>query len=321
MVQIICSVAEGLSGYEGFTGWLLVWMTYTLFGYAILTGTSIASFIYYYGYPTYDKWRYKTNPKYPSPTYVLGEVFLGGILGPPSVTLVASLHLVLIANGTMKHHCDTPQTWGYRIFSGIFVFVGTDLYEWGWHYLGHAVERLWSVHRHHHKYYNPTPFGTVADWPMDNIMRSLYVVVPNLVSYSIFGVLLDVDMVYFVAGGLFASWGLYLHCGHELACLPHDHCILNTSYQHYVHHAISVKNKPYHTGFFVKVWDQLAGSVYCGKQVIPAVEDQKLGNRSRERWEKDVAPNLPDYSVLLSPSWWASNWHLAPGLQLWAMSS
>jgi len=108
--------------------------------------------------------------------------------------------------------------------------------------------------------------------------------------------------------------------GHELACLPHDHPILNTSYQHYVHHAISVKNKPYHTGFFIKTWDRLAGSVYRGKQVIPAVEDQKLGNRSRERWEKEVAPNLPDYKVLLSPSWWASNWRFAPGLAMGVMT-
>jgi hypothetical protein len=35
--------------------------------------------------------------------------------------------------------------------------------------------------------------------------------------------------------------------------------------QHYLHHAISVKNKPYHTGFFFKLWDQLFGSMYKGE--------------------------------------------------------
>lgn len=320
MVQVICSIAQGLSFYEGIRGFLLLWMAYAAFVYVVLTGSSIAAFCYYYVYPTYDKWRFKTNPKYPSPTYVLGELFLGGILGPPSVSLVAAIHLFLVANGTLKHHCDTPVTWSYRLFSALFVIIVTDLYEWGWHYLGHWMDNLWVVHKHHHKYYNPTPFGTVADWPVDNFMRSLYVVVVNLVSFCLIGMPLDLDMVYFATGFFTMGWGMYLHTGHELASIPHDHPFLNTSYQHYVHHAISVKNKPYHTGFFVKLWDNLAGSVYKGSQVIPAVEDQKLGNRSRERWEKEVLPNLPDYSVLLSPRWWASNWRLAPGLALWVMS-
>jgi len=319
-MQLICTAAESLPEFGGFAGWLVIWMAYSGFAWVVLTCPSVACFVHYYGYPTYEKWCYKTNPKYPSPTYVLGELFLGGILGPPSVTVVASLHLFYIANGTLKHHCDTPQTWGYRIFSAMFVVVVTDFYEWGWHYLGHYVESLWSVHRHHHKYYNPTPFGTVADWPMDNFMRSLYVVIVNAVAYCVVGMPLDLDMVYFATGFVTMVWGMYLHCGHELTWLPHDHRILNTSYQHYVHHAISVKNKPYHTGFFVKAWDQLAGSVYRGKQVIPAVEDQKLGNRSRERWEKEVAPNLPDYKALLSPGWWASNWRFAPGLALGFMT-
>lgn len=34
--------------------------------------------------------------------------------------------------------------------------------------------------------------------------------------------------------------------------------------QHYAHHAISIKNKPYHTGFFFKLWDQLFGSTWTG---------------------------------------------------------
>jgi len=319
MVQLVCSAAETLSVINngGFTGWLAIWMLATGFTYLVLTGGCLACFRHYYMKPSYDKWRFKTNPKYPPPTYVLGEFFLGGILGPPTVTVMASLHLFLIGNGTLKHHCDTPQTWSYRIFSAIVVIAVTDLYEWGWHYLGHYVESLWAVHRHHHKYYNPTPFGTIADWPMDNFMRSLYVIVVNAVSYCVIGMPLDLDMVYFVFSFMVGAYGMYLHSGHELECLPHDHRIFNTCYQHYVHHAVSVKNKPYHTGFFVKIWDDLAGSVYRGEQVIPAIEDQKLGNRSRERWEKEVAPNLPDYSVLFSPKWWASNWRFAPGLAVY----
>merc|ERR550532_42627 len=214
-------------------------MAYAGFVYMVLTGSSIACFVYYYGYPTYEKWCYKTNPKYPSPTYVLGELFLGGILGPPSVSLVASLHLCLISNGTLKHHCDTPTTWSYRLFSVFMVVLVTDLYEWGWHYLGHWIDRLWIVHKHHHKYYNPTPFGTIADYPFDNFMRSLYPIVVNLVVYGLVGMSTDLDMLYFVMGFPTMIWGMYLHCGHEIAWLPHDHPVLNTSFQHYAHHAIS----------------------------------------------------------------------------------
>lgn len=317
MVQVICSVAEALAPYDGLSGWLLVWIAYAGFVYVVLTGSSVVAFCYYYVYPTYDKWRFKSNPKYPSASYVLGELFLGGILGPPSVTFVASIHLHLISNGTLRHHCDTPTTWSYRLFSACMVILVTDFYEWGWHYLGHWIDRLWVVHKHHHKYYNPTPFGTIADYPMDNFMRSLYVVVVNAVAFCVVGMPLDLDMVYFATGFITMFWGMYLHCGHELECLPYDHAWLNTSFQHYAHHAISVKNKPFHTGFFIKLWDRLAGSEYTGTQVIPAVEDQKLGNRSLEKWEKDVKPSLPDYSVLFSPAWLSSNWHLAPGLAIW----
>jgi lathosterol oxidase len=319
MVQLICSAAEGLSSFQGLEGWFMIWMFFSLFGYLVLTGASIAAFIYWYVYPTYEKWCTKTNPKYPSPTYVAGELFLGGILGPLAVSFSMSIHLYLIGNGTLRHHCDTPLTWQHRLLSAVLGVVIIDFYEWFWHYLGHWVDSLWTVHKHHHKYYNPTPFGTIADYPMDNFMRSLYPMVCFAVSLALFGQYLDIDVLYLGLGFALQLYGMYLHCGHELECLPYDSRIWNTSFQHYVHHAVSVKNKPLHTGFFVKLWDNLAGSVYEGTQVLPALEDRRLGNRSRERWEREVKPNLPDYRVLLSLSWWRKNWHLAPGLNVWAM--
>ena len=35
----------------------------------------------------------------------------------------------------------------------------------------------------------------------------------------------------------------------------------------YLHHAKAIINKPYHTGFFFKIWDQLFGSIYTGECV------------------------------------------------------
>jgi hypothetical protein len=33
----------------------------------------------------------------------------------------------------------------------------------------------------------------------------------------------------------------------------------------YLHHAKAIIHKPYHTGFFFKIWDQLFGSIYTGE--------------------------------------------------------
>eukprot|EP00929_Paragymnodinium_shiwhaense_P049307 TRINITY_DN2487_c0_g1_i3.p1 TRINITY_DN2487_c0_g1~~TRINITY_DN2487_c0_g1_i3.p1 ORF type:complete len:164 (+),score=19.62 TRINITY_DN2487_c0_g1_i3:629-1120(+) len=135
-------------------------------------------------------------------------------------------------------------------------------------------------------------------------MRSCYMVVVNAVCYCLFGHPADVDAIYIVTAFTIGLYGIYFHTGHELRCLPYDNKIFNTSYQHFVHHALSVKSKPYFTGFVFKLWDQLAGSEYYGEELLPALEDERRGNRSFERWEAEVLPNLPDYSVLLSLGFW-----------------
>jgi sterol desaturase/sphingolipid hydroxylase (fatty acid hydroxylase superfamily) len=65
-------------------------------------------------------------------------------------------------------------------------------------------------------------------------------------------------------------------------CLPADHPIMNTSFQHYAHHAISIKNKPYHTGFFFKIWDQMFGTMYQGDQVISVTKKEKKKKRKEK---------------------------------------
>lgn len=318
MVQAICALADTLAAnrVQGFHGWLFVWCCYTAFCYLGFSTLLIPWFAHFYVYPTYDKWRRKSNPKYPSPKSVIGEIFMGVVLANPSVTFAPSIHLALISNGTLRHHCDTPLTWQYRVYSFVMVLFIVDLYSWTWHFLGHYVGSLWSVHKHHHRFANPTPFSTIADLPPDNIVRSLYMIVVNVISYGIVGLPVDVDVLYFVTAIIIGVYGMYFHCGHEFESLPYNHPILNTSYQHYVHHALSYRNKPYYTGFVFKIWDDIAGAHYHGKEVIPALEDQKLGNRSFERWEKEVMPLLPDYGVLLSPSFWCRHWRdaVAPAI-------
>lgn len=75
---------------------------------------------------------------------------------------------------------------------------------------------------------------------------------------------------------------------------------VNTAFQHYLHHARSIFGKPYHTGFFFKVWDNMFGSVWKDECFCVRCEQAK-GNRTREQYDKI---EKPDYSVLLSPQFW-----------------
>jgi hypothetical protein len=81
-----------------------------------------------------------------------------------------------------------------------------------------------------------------------------------------------------------------------------------------IHHALSTKNKPLHTGFFLQIWDRAMGSVYRGEKCYCAACDVKAGNRTPEDWEK-IKKDIPDYKILLSPSFWL-NWTEDPKEEL-----
>jgi hypothetical protein len=93
---------------------------------------------------------------------------------------------------------------------------------------------------------------------------------------------------------------VYLHWGYEVEWLSAHNPIINTSFQHYAHHAKSIIFKPYHCGFMFKCWDQLFGCVYDGK-CFCAHCAREQGLRTRAHFEK---VEIPDYSVLLEPSFW-----------------
>jgi len=98
------------------------------------------------------------------------------------------------------------------------------------------------------------------------------------------------------------SYGTMIHVGIDWDFIPiHNQTWLNTPYHHHIHHALSTKNKPLHTGFFLQLWDRTMGSVYTGDKCYCSACDVKAGNRTREAYEKVVKP---DYGVLLKPSFW-----------------
>jgi len=258
----------------------------------ILSGTAFCG---YYAWPTYEKWRYKINPKFPSPEDVRCEIMLT-LKGIATASFPPTLSLWLSQHGYSQAYCGVGDMgWGYLLLSGFMIWILTDFWSWGYHYCGHYFTSMWAVHRHHHKFHNPSPFAVIADEPLDQVIRALPMVLFPMLAPT------NMDLMFFQFGVLFYAYGVYLHWGYDMEW-PNAHTpFINTSYQHFAHHQLSIMNKPYHTGFFFKIWDDLAGSVYPKEKCFCSQCARAKGEREREQWEK---VEKPDYSPLLSPSFW-----------------
>lgn len=107
----------------------------------------------------------------------------------------------------------------------------------------------------------------------------------------------NMDLLFGVFVFLFYGYGVYLHWGYESRLLSAHNPIFNTSYHHYIHHAVSAKGRPIYTGFFFKIWDQLFHT-----------HEEKPCSCVECRPQRTVVDfnnvHKPDYSVLLSLSWW-----------------
>lgn len=60
-------------------------------------------------------------------------------------------------------------------------------------------------------------------------------------------------------------------------------------------------NKPYHCGFFFKLWDNMFDCVYPREKCFCAECSRAKGERTLEAFKKVT---LPDYSQLFSPKLW-----------------
>jgi len=270
-----------------------------LFFVFILSG---ALFLMLYIKPTYALWRYKTNAKYPSPGKVRDEIVMM-VKGMMAATICPALSIWLSKHGLSQAYCGIGEYgWRYTIATGIIAWIASDLFEFMYHRLGHVHKFFWHLHQVHHKFYNPSPFSVIADEYFDQFARALPLLLFPLVMP------VNMDMLFLMYGVFFYGYGVYLHCGYELPWLDAHHPFINTSFQHYCHHAKSVIHKPYHTGFFFKIWDQLAGSMY-DKECFCCKCEQKKGRRTKKQFEKVV---VPDYTALFKPKFWlkSSMWQI-----------
>eukprot|EP01135_Chromosphaera_perkinsii_P004966 Nk52_evm10s307 gene=Nk52_evmTU10s307 len=277
--------------------WGNFWMTwFCLTGLAFVTLMLFSGSMFYYGYVavTFEKWQYKSNPKFPAPSMVRMEI-IQMLKGMATATMCPAFTLYLSQYGLSQGYCGVePFGWGYLAFSFLVVWIGSDFLEFLYHRFGHTTRLGWEQHKFHHQFPNPTPFAVIADEYIDQFVRAFPLVLFPLLMPT------NMDMMFFIYAVFFYSYGVYLHSGYELPYPDAHHPWINSSFQHYLHHAVSIRNKPYHTGFFFKAWDQLFGSVYTKACFCAKCETAK-GERTHEKWLQVVKP---DYSVLLKPQFW-----------------
>jgi len=275
-------------------GFVETWALLTVAAWASLLLTSGLPFLAYYAWPTYETWKVKTNKQYPSPELVRSEAYKSA-RGAMAVTLCPTLALYLAKTGHSQAYCGFKYGWEWEVLQFALIFVAVDFIEWGWHYMGHRFDVLWEIHRPHHKYFNPTPWAVIADDMPDEIARaSPLFLLPMLGPVNI-------EMMFLQFVLFFNFYGTLIHTGIDFSWLsPHGSWILNTPYHHHIHHKLSTKGRPMHTGFFLQIWDRAMGSIHTGECHCSACD---APNRTPEAF---AAIHKPDYSVLLQPSFWWS---------------
>eukprot|EP00658_Telonema_sp_P-2_P035434 TRINITY_DN2576_c0_g1_i3.p1 TRINITY_DN2576_c0_g1~~TRINITY_DN2576_c0_g1_i3.p1 ORF type:complete len:302 (+),score=92.76 TRINITY_DN2576_c0_g1_i3:217-1122(+) len=287
---------------SAFGNFFSTWMALTLLGLTSITFFSFILFHFYYVNCTFEKWQYKSNPKFPQADKVREEI-IQMLKGLWTGTLCPAAALYLTQKGQAQGFCGTAEHgFGYHVFLFMAIWVGTDIWSWAYHYLGHKYTFFWNNHKHHHVFFNPSPFAVIADEYIDQFVRSAPMILFPLMMPT------NIDLMFAEFAVFFYGYGSYLHWGFETKWPRPDHPWINTSFQHYLHHAKSVKLKPYHCGFYLKTWDILAGSMWTGEDLSAHAAIAK-GERTREAWDK---VEKPDYSVLLQPSfWWNPEPHMA----------
>jgi lathosterol oxidase len=272
----------------------LSWFTLTVL--ALLSTMVMSAWIFarYYLRPTFAQWQKKSDPRFPSPVMIRREV-LQMLKGLVTATTCPALALHLRGFGLGKAYCGVGERGvGYLALTFFVIWIGTDLFEFLYHRLGHLWRVGWREHRHHHVFHNPSPFATIADNSIDQLVRSLPMVLFPLLMP------VNMDLLFFTFAVFFYGYGAYLHWGYELEWPDAHHPWINTAFQHYWHHARSTLNKPLHTGFFFKIWDQLAGSIEEGPCACCKCSVAR-GERTLQAWN---AVEKPDYSPLFTLSFW-----------------
>ena len=225
-----------------------IWAVVSLMMLLVIFASSGLVFyhLYWPSKVTYDKWRYKSNPVYPPVEKVRDEI-MQMLKGMVCSAIFPSLSLYFANTSLSQTFCG----WGgyslsYHIMTTFVVWLGSDFFEFFYHRLGHVDFRFWKQvrwilqllnrnkksdtqspfqHKHHHVFFNPSPFAVIADEWADQLMRSSPLFfIPLLMP-------VNMDMLFITYAAFFYFYGVYLHSGHELESLSAHNAYFNTSFQ------------------------------------------------------------------------------------------
>ena len=109
--------------------------------------------------------RWKTQLRPPFPKQVKGEI-KDGLLGMSMVMCSMAIAFWCAQNGYSRMYADpAAYGWWYVPVSIVLIFLTMEVFEWAFHWACHNNDFLWKIHKHHHRYSNPTAFGVMADAP------------------------------------------------------------------------------------------------------------------------------------------------------------
>lgn len=143
--MVLCEAAA-LLGDNFFVTWGLL----TVLGFLSIFVFSGSVFGCYYWKPTFEQWQRKLHPDFPSPKMVRNEIlqtFKGLVTATvcPALSLYLASHDVRLFGVAIKSQafCGVePHGWNSILASFAWIWVITDFYEWGYHFLGEDGRRV-----------------------------------------------------------------------------------------------------------------------------------------------------------------------------------
>jgi lathosterol oxidase len=234
-----------LNLFDGLPFYLL-WPVLAVIGvswYLLICG-SLYLLLHRSGFASYAR-RWKTQVDPSRPDQVRGEL-RDGVLSMSMVMGTVALSFWCSYGGYNQLYASpTAYPLWYIPVSILGVFVVMEVFEWAFHWACHRNDLLWKIHKHHHRYSNPSPLGVMADQPLDMLIKASPILwIPFL--FPIW----DVALI-----GTFATmnflYGTYLHAGFDPSWMPSPHSrFLVAAWHHNEHHAGKLdSNYGFFTGF------------------------------------------------------------------------
>lgn len=174
-----------------------------------------------------------------------------------SVTIFATMAVLCfdyLANYNHLYYKMSDYSWGYYVFTWVFMILVHDAYFYWIHRLMHHPVLFKHVHLVHHKSTNPSPWTAYAFHPLEGFLEAL--IIPIL-AFSI-PIHIGAVSTFFLFQ---IAYNVYAHLGFELYPKWLNRTwigrYIGTSVAHNLHHDKFHGNY----GFYFLFWDRLMGTL------------------------------------------------------------